>query len=129
MKKILLLSALLFACSATAPPLVNAEQQAEMVVEKMVVKFTRGIANTLTSVIELPKQTILTGRDMGGVGYIVGPFKGIGMVLYRTLVGATEMVFFAVPQPGYYDPMIDPAFVWDGWEPKKETSGDKAEEK
>jgi hypothetical protein len=27
-----------------------------------------------------------------------------------------------VPQPGYYDPMIDPAYVWEGWEPKRDTT-------
>jgi len=129
MKKILLLSALLFACAVTQPTLAGAEQQPEMIAEKMAVKLTRGIANTLTSFIEFPKQIILTGRDMGGAAIIVGPLKGVGMVLYRTLIGATETVFFMVPQPGYYDPLMDPAFVWDGWEPKRDTPRETSEEK
>jgi hypothetical protein len=53
---------------------------------------------------------------MGGPGYVVGPLKGLGMTLYRAFIGATETVFFLVPQPGYYDPMINPEFVWQGWE-------------
>jgi len=100
-----------------------AEQQPEMIAEKMAIKLSRGIANTFTGIAEIPKQTILTGREMGTVGYVVvGPLKGLGMAFYRTFIGATETFFFAVPQPGYYDPMIDPTYVWDGWEPKRDTS-------
>ncbi len=122
MKKILLFSALLFAFAFTVPQAVLAEQQPEMIAEKMAVKFTRGVANTFTSIAELPKQTILTVRDMGPAGYLIGPLKGVGMTLYRGFIGMTEAVFFLVPQPGYYDPMIDPAYVWEGWEPKRDTT-------
>ena len=80
-----------------------------MIAEKMAVKFTRGIANTATCIVELPKQTMLTVRDMGGVGYVVGPAKGVIMTLYRGIIGMTEALFFLVPQPGYYDPMIEPS--------------------
>jgi len=122
MKKILLFSALLFAFAFTVPQAVLAEQQPEMIAEKMAVKFTRGVANTFTSIAELPKQTVLTVRDMGPAGYLIGPLKGVGMTLYRGFIGMTEAVFFLVPQPGYYDPMIDPAYVWEGWEPKRDTT-------
>ncbi len=114
---------LLLAVLLIKPLSANSEQLPETIVEKMSIKLSRGVANTFTGIAELPKQTILTGRDMGTVGYVViGPLKGIGMTLYRTFIGLTETVFFAVPQPGYYDPMIEPAYVWDGWEPKRETS-------
>jgi len=122
MKKYQMLPALLFIFLLTAPLAAVAEQQPEMIVEKMAVKFTRGVANTVTGIVELPKQTILTIRDMGAVGYVVGPVKGVGMTLYRSLIGLTETIFCAVPQPGYYDPMIDPPYVWQGWEPKRDTS-------
>lgn len=128
MKKVLLLSALL--CTLVlGPGLACAEQQPEMIAEKMAIKFTRGVANTFTSIFELPKQTILTGREMGGVGYVIGPIKGIGMTFYRGVVGIAETVFCMVPQPGYYDPMIDPPYVWQGWEPKRDTSKVVTEEK
>jgi len=52
----------------------------------------------------------------------VGPVKGMGMALYRTLLGAVETVFFMVPQPGYYDPMVNPEYVWHGWEKRPEVS-------
>ncbi len=114
----LLFAIVLFALPAAA----RADQQPEMIVEKMAVKLTRGVTNAVTSIVELPKQSILTVREMGGAGYVVGPLKGIGMTLYRGFIGMTEAVFFLVPQPGYYDPMIDPPYVWEGWEPKRETS-------
>lgn len=128
MKKITLLS-VVFAFVVMGASLARADQQPEMIAEKMAIKFTRGIANTFTSIVELPKQTIITGRDMGAVGYIIGPIKGVGMTLYRGVIGVAETVFCMVPQPGYYDPMMDPEFVWQGWEPKRDTTKAVAEEK
>jgi putative exosortase-associated protein (TIGR04073 family) len=129
MKKVLLLAAVWCAFVVMGPDLARADQQPEMIAEKMAIKFTRGITNVITGVIEFPKQTILTVRDMGPAGIVVGPIKGVGMTFYRSLVGAVETVFCMVPQPGYYDPMMDPAYVWQGWEPKRDTSEVIAEEK
>jgi putative exosortase-associated protein (TIGR04073 family) len=128
MKKLQMLPALLIVFLLAAPLAAAAEQQPEMIVEKMAVKFTRGVANTFTSIVELPKQSILTVRDMGAPGYVIGPLKGIGMTLYRGFIGLTEAVFCMVPQPGYYDPMIDPPYVWQGWEPKRDTTAPLQEE-
>jgi len=123
MKRTAVVPLLLLAVLLMLPFSAYAEPQPEMIVEKMAIKLSRGIANTFTGIAELPKQTMLTGRDMGTIGYVVvGPLKGIGMTVYRTFIGLTETIFFAVPQPGYYDPMIDPTYVWEGWEPKRDTS-------
>ena len=123
MKRSAVVPLLLLAVLLMLPFSAYAEPQPEMIVEKMAIKLSRGIANTFTGIAELPKQTMLTGRDMGTIGYVVvGPLKGIGMTVYRTFIGLTETIFFAVPQPGYYDPMIDPTYVWEGWEPKRDTS-------
>ncbi len=129
MKSILLLSLLVSFFALSAPLPASADQQPEMIAEKMATKFTRGVANTFTSLVELPKQTYLTGRDRGPVGYVIGPIKGVGMTLYRGIIGITEALFCMVPQPGYYDPMIDPPYVWQGWEPKRDTSQSITEEK
>lgn len=94
-------------------------QQPEAIAEKMAFKLVRGVANVATSIVEVPKQSYLTVRDRGSVGYVVGPIKGVGMAFYRLVVGVTETVFFLVPQPGYYDPMIEPEYVWQGWEQKR----------
>ena len=94
------------------------QEQPENIAGKMAIKFGRGVTNIVTAPIEIPKQTVLMGREMGGVGYLVGPFSGILMTGYRAIIGITETVFFMVPAPGYYDEMIDPEFVWAGWEAK-----------
>ena len=111
-----------------SPVLAQEVQKPDAIIEKMAFKFTRGIANMVTSVAELPKQSYLTVRDRGAVGYLIGPLKGIGMTGYRALMGAVETVFFLVPQPGYYDPMIDPDYVWNGWEEKRSKSLRETEE-
>lgn len=113
-----MLPLLLLLCCAT-PGGAQEVQKPEAVVEKMAFKLARGLANVTTSIVELPKQSYLTVRDRGGVGYVIGPLKGIGMTFYRALMGTAETVFFMVPQPGYYDPMIDPDYVWNGWEEKR----------
>jgi len=107
---------LLMAVSLT--PRANAQEteRNDIVMEKMAFKFVRGITNMVTCVVELPKQTYLTTRDRGAVGVATGPLKGIGMTIYRAFSGAAETVLFLVPQPGYYDSMINPDFVWKGWE-------------
>lgn len=109
-------------------------QPPEAIAEKMASKLVRGVANVATSLVEVPKQSYLTIRDRGAIGYLVGPLKGMGMAFYRLFAGVTETVFFAVPQPGYYDPMIDPEFVWQGWEeprvePRVQISAEPAETK
>jgi putative exosortase-associated protein (TIGR04073 family) len=114
---------LLFVAMLLAPIAVFAEQQPDMIAEKMAVKLTRGLANSFTSIAEIPKQIVLTGQEMGPVGYaVIGPLKGVGMTMYRGFIGMVETIFFAVPQPGYYDPTIDPAYVWEGWESKRDTT-------
>lgn len=108
----------LFLLMAFAIPVFAQEsQQQDIIVDKMAFKFTRGLANTATCIMELPKQIILTSRERGsGIGLVIGPFKGLGMTAYRAFAGVVETVFFMVPQPGYYDSMINPDFVWNGWE-------------
>jgi putative exosortase-associated protein (TIGR04073 family) len=119
MRTITIVLSLLLICSAGAPSFAQETPQSEAIAEKMAFKLVRGATNAVTSLVEIPKQSYLMVRDRGAVGYVVGPIKGFGMAFYRGLVGITETVFFMVPQPGYYDPMIEPEFVWKGWEEKR----------
>lgn len=112
-----LIAVLLVALTGTAS--AQDPQKPEAIVEKMSFKLVRGVTNVATAIVELPKQSILTVRQRGAVGYVVGPLKGIGMTFYRALMGTVETVGFMVPQPGYYDPMVDPEFVWQEWSPKR----------
>lgn len=129
MKTTPLLSVLLLMIVLAQPVVAHADQKPDVIIEKMAVKLTRGVTNTFTSIVEIPKQSILTVKEMGDVGYVIGPLKGIGMMMYRGFIGLTETVFFLVPQPGYYDPMMEPTYVWQGWEPKRDTSTPLQEEK
>jgi putative exosortase-associated protein (TIGR04073 family) len=95
-------------------------QRTDVVIGKMAFKLVRGVTNAATCVVELPKQIILTTRDRGAVGFATGPIKGLGMTLYRAFAGVTETILFVVPQPGYYDSMINPDFVWKGWEDNRQ---------
>ncbi len=108
---------LLLAALCAAPPAFAQEtQRNDVIIEKMSFKLVRGITNAVTCIVELPKQIYLSARDRGAVGYAIGPVKGVGMTIYRAISGVSETAFFMVPQPGYYDSMIDPDFVWKGWE-------------
>lgn len=128
--RFLALCTLLFAFLAFAPAsFAQDAPKPEFIVEKMAFKLARGVTNFATAIVELPKQSYLTVRDRGDVGYVIGPLKGIGMTIYRGFIGTVETVFFLVPQPGYYDPMIDPEFVWKGWEPRGEPRKAADEEK
>jgi len=119
MKTLFLAVAILITFVVSMPALASEMPKPESIAEKMSFKLVRGATNVVTAIVELPKQTIITGRNHGAVGYVVGPIKGVGMTLYRGLVGLTEAIFFLVPQPGYYDPMMDPEFVWQGWDEKR----------
>ena len=129
MKRTSLLSVLLLLIVLALPVIAHAEQKPDVIIEKMAVKLTRGVTNTFTCIAEIPKQSMLTVKEMGDVGYVVGPLKGIGMMLYRGVVGLTETIFFLVPQPGYYDPMMEPTYVWQNWEPKREVTPTLPDEK
>ena len=103
----------------TVPSFAQETLRSDAVVEKMAFKLVRGLTNVGTSIVEIPKQSYLMVRDRGKIGYVVGPLKGFGMGFYRALIGSVETIFFMVPQPGYYDPIIDPEYVWNGWETQR----------
>lgn len=113
------IAVMLAALTLAASPALAEEGKPDLVLERMGMKFIRGTTNVVTSVGELPKQTYLTIRDRGEIGIILGPLKGVGMTLYRAFIGGVETVGFLVPQPGYYDPMLSPEYVWQGWEGQK----------
>jgi putative exosortase-associated protein (TIGR04073 family) len=83
------------------------------VVDGMAGKAGRGLANIATGWLELPKQIYTTSKEDGVArGISLGPLKGLGMTLVRTVSGVGELMTFFVAYPGFYDPYFDPAFVW-----------------
>lgn len=128
MKVYLLACTLLLATFLSVPAFAIESPKPESIAEKMSFKLVRGVTNFATAIVELPKQTYLTSRNHGPVGYVVGPIKGLGMTLYRGFIGISETIFFMVPQPGYYDPMIEPTYVWEGWEDIRAERGEAVAE-
>lgn len=76
-------------------------------------KAVRGVANVTMGWLEFPKQIVYTYREDGlGKGMTVGPLKGLGMTLVRTVAGAVETLTFFIAFPGFYDPLVQPDYVW-----------------
>src|SRR5512133_513282 len=83
------------------------------IVDGMATKGVRGAANLLMGWVEFPKQIYVTGQESDWLrGAVIGPFKGIGMTVVRTVSGAGELLTFFLAYPGFYDPWIEPRFVW-----------------
>lgn len=82
-------------------------------------KFLRGLANILTSPLELPINVQNMTEEQGVlVGWTGGMAKGIGMTALRIIVGAYEVVTFPIPVPPDYKPVIEPEYVWQTPGPK-----------
>lgn len=77
-------------------------------------KLGRGVVNGATGWAEVPKQTVIGGQDGGATGVVGGFFKGIGMGVARTAVGAYEIATFWAPVPERFEPVMKPATVFEG---------------
>ena len=80
-------------------------------------KLGRGLANTVTGVVEIPKKVILISKnDNPLMGFTWGFVKGAAVGLLRTAAGVYETVTFPIPAPADYEPIIHPEFVFEEWE-------------
>lgn len=76
-------------------------------------KLGRGVANTLTGWIELPKNVYDTSvEDNAFSGMTLGLAKGAGMTLVRTASGIFELATFPFPLPEDYRPILEPEYVF-----------------
>jgi len=108
------LATLIFVGDAWAGPYKNIENSSpQEIVNGMSSKATRGIANIATGWLEFPKQIYMTSQEDGVVsGVFVGPLKGLGMTIVRTVSGAAEFLTFFSAYPNFYAPYLEPAYVW-----------------
>jgi len=91
-------------------------------------KLARGLANVLTSPLELPRNVQNMTEEQGVlVGWTGGMAQGIGMTALRIIVGAYEIITFPIPFPEDYAPVIEPEFVWQAPGPRVTPQGKKAE--
>ena len=76
-------------------------------------KLGRGVANTLTGWVELPKNIYDTSvEDNAFAGMTLGLAKGAGMTLVRTGAGIYEIATFPFPLPEDYRPILEPEYVF-----------------
>ncbi|MDN5836636.1 MAG: exosortase system-associated protein, TIGR04073 family [Nitrosospira sp.] len=110
LKSLLILSALFF----FAPHAAMAQNTTdETYVEKVGDKLAHGIANTVTGIVEVPKNMINSSNEKGlGYGLTAGLFSGIIYAVGRTLTGAVDLVTFIIPTK----PIIYPDYVWKDWD-------------
>jgi putative exosortase-associated protein (TIGR04073 family) len=76
-------------------------------------KLGRGVVNTVTGWGEIPMQTVIGSKTDGFPGGVGGFFKGIGLGVARTLAGAFEIATFWAPVPERFEPVMEPATVFD----------------
>ena len=76
-------------------------------------KLGRGVANTLTGWVELPKNIYNTSvEDNAFAGMTLGLAKGAGMTLVRTGAGVYEIATFPFALPEDYKPILEPEYVF-----------------
>ena len=75
-------------------------------------KLLRGVANTLTGWVEIPKNIYDTSVEENLLaGGTLGTIEGIGMAIVRTGCGVYEVVTFPFPVPEGYQPILYPEYV------------------
>ncbi len=91
-------------------------------------KLLRGIINTATGWVEIPKQVIKTSQEESFFkGLTVGLAKGIGRGVTRTAVGLCETTTFIAPFPKEgYKPIMMPEDVF---QKEKQKEEEEAKEK
>ena len=76
-------------------------------------KLGRGVANTLTGWVELPKNVYNTSVEENAfTGMTLGLAKGAGMTLVRMGAGIFEVATFPFPVPEDYKPVLEPEYVF-----------------
>lgn len=77
-------------------------------------KLGRGVANTLTGWVEIPKNVYATSVESNALsGATLGLAKGAGMSIVRTGAGIFELVTFPFAVPQNYKPILEPEYVFD----------------
>lgn len=86
---------------------------AQGALEKCLRKLGRGIANTATGWMEVPKQMYIVSTEENiGLGLTWGLAKGVGMGVVRTGAGVLDTATFPFPINDY-EPLLEPEFVFE----------------
>lgn len=76
-------------------------------------KIYRGVVNTLTGWVELPKNVYVTSVEDSPLSSIgIGVVNGVKWMIVRTAVGVYETLTFPFPFPKGYAPIMEPEFAF-----------------
>lgn len=79
---------------------------------KMLHKLGRGVTNTLTCWVEIPRNIAIEWEKTDpATGFFMGTVIGTGWGFARLATGVFETVTFPFPVPEDYQPMLEPEFV------------------
>lgn len=90
------LGALVLIAFALVAPVAFASDTAEYA-EGSGTELGRGVVNGAAGWIEVPKHTVIGGRDAGAAGVVGGFVKGVLMGVARTVTGASKIATFWAP--------------------------------
>jgi putative exosortase-associated protein (TIGR04073 family) len=78
-------------------------------------KLTRGTANVLSCVLEVPKQIDIEWKASNNmaIGILTGLFKGVAYGIGRLVSGVYDIVTFPVNIPKGYESLVKPDFVFE----------------
>lgn len=75
-------------------------------------KLGRGLANTITGILELPANIMDVAQDDGYLAAMsYGAVKGLFMSFFRIGTGLYETFTFPLPLPWGYEPILEPEFM------------------
>ena len=117
-----LLTAAMFCSNAATAAPASDNPAARPVVDQMIEKLGRGVANVAFGPLELLIRPYDISNNEGNIAALTyGVFKGIAYTVARELVGVTDIVTFYMPLPdctwdpldsGWgYGPIMRPAWV------------------
>jgi putative exosortase-associated protein (TIGR04073 family) len=100
---------LIGAVMVSMPPSASAMQREAQPLRKL----SRGLANTVTGLLEIPLTISVVSQEEGPVaGMSWGLFLGTGAAITRTAVGLIEVLTFPFPLPATgYAPLLRPEFL------------------
>lgn len=87
-------------------------------------KLGRGVINTFTGWVEIPKRIYETSEVQGAAsGWTWGLLRGVGYGFVRTAAGLYELFTFPFPAPPDYAPVMDPPYIFSTEQPPQPSRG------
>ena len=91
---------------------------ADLWFEKWSFKMSRGVINSASCWVELPRNIYVETKSNAIVGPLKGLFKGLGLTVTRAVAGVMDLATFGTVDDTFtvYDQYSVPYFVWQDWE-------------